>query len=579
MSNKEITGAEIFLECLKKEKVDTLFAYPGGVVLKIFDVLYGQKDIRMILPRHEQGGVHMADGYARSTGKVGVALVTSGPGATNVVTALATAYMDSIPIVVFTGQVPTALIGNDAFQEADIVGITRPCTKYNFLIKDVKDIARTVKEAFYIASTGRPGPVLVDLPRDVVTNKAEFHYPDKVEIRSYNPTVIGNKWQIKQAAEAIAKAKKPVAYIGGGVILSNAATEILEFAEITKIPVTHTLMGIGGFPGTHPLSLGMLGMHGTYYANMAIHNSDLIVAIGARFDDRVTGKVEGFAPDAKIIHIDVDPTSIRKNVRVDIPIVGDVKHVMVALNKELHTIKEPWDQIRKSWLRQIDAWREERPLTYEYADDVIKPQFVVEKLYEVTKGDALIVTDVGQHQMWAAQYYKFDRPRNWLSSGGLGTMGYGFPAAIGAKVANPNREVFCISGDGGIQMNIQELATSVENHIPVKVVILNNRFLGMVRQWQELFYQERYSSVDLGSTPDFVKVAEAYGAVGLRAVKPVDVVPVLKEALKSKRTVFMDFVTARYEKVFPMVPAGASINEMIFGEEQKKEEKKLKAVK
>jgi acetolactate synthase-1/2/3 large subunit len=579
MSNKQITGAEIFLECLKKEKVDTLFCYPGGVVLKIFDVLYDQKDIRMILPRHEQGGVHMADGYARSTGKVGVALVTSGPGATNVVTALATAYMDSIPIVVFTGQVPTALIGNDAFQEADIVGITRPCTKYNFLVKDVNELAKTVKEAFYLASTGRPGPVLVDLPRDVVTNKAEFHYPDKVEIRSYNPTVTGNKWQIKQAAEAIAKAKKPVAYIGGGVILSNAAPEILEFAEITKIPVTHTLMGIGGFPGTHPLSLGMLGMHGTYYANMAIHNSDLIVAIGARFDDRVTGKVEGFAPEAKIIHIDVDPTSIRKNVRVDIPIVGDVRHVMVDLNKELRHIKEPWEAIRKSWLKQIDTWREERPLTYEYADDVIKPQFVVEKLYEVTGGDAIIVTDVGQHQMWAAQYYKFDRPRNWCTSGGLGTMGYGFPAAIGAKVAHPDRNVFSISGDGSIQMNIQELATAVENRIPVKVVILNNRYLGMVRQWQELFYQERYSSVDLGSTPDFVKLAEAYGAVGLRATKPSEVVPVLKESLKVKTTVFMDFVTARYEKVFPMVPAGAAINEMIFGEEKKKEEKKLKAVK
>jgi acetolactate synthase-1/2/3 large subunit len=570
--SKQITGAEIFLECLKKEKVDTLFCYPGGVVLKIFDVLYDQKDVRIILPRHEQGGVHMADGYARSTGKVGVALVTSGPGATNVVTGLTTAYMDSIPIVVFTGQVPTALIGNDAFQEADIVGITRPY-QVQLPRQGREGYRRTIREAFYIASSGRPGPVLIDLPRDVVTSKADFIYPDKVEIRSYNPTVSGNKWQIKQAAEAIAKAKKPVTYIGGGVILSNAAAEILEFAEITKIPVTHTLMGIGGFPGTHPLSLGMLGMHGTYYANMAIHNSDLIVAIGARFDDRVTGKVEGFAPDAKIIHIDVDPTSIRKNVRVDIPIVGDVKHVMTDLNKELHHIKEPWEAIRKSWLKQIDAWREERPLSYEYADDVIKPQFVVEKLYEVTKGDAIIVTDVGQHQMWAAQYYKFDKPRNWLSSGGLGTMGYGFPAALGAKVANPNREVFCISGDGGIQMNIQELATSVENHIPVKVVILNNRFLGMVRQWQELFYQERYSSVDLGSTPDFVKVAEAYGAVGLRAVKPVDVVPVLKEALKSKRTVFMDFVTARYEKVFPMVPAGASINEMIFGEEMKKEEK------
>jgi acetolactate synthase I/II/III large subunit len=579
MSSKQITGAEIFIECLKKEKVDTIFAYPGGVVLKIFDALYEQKDIRYILPRHEQGGVHMADGYARSTGKVGVALVTSGPGATNVVTALATAYMDSIPIVVFTGQVPTALIGNDAFQEADIVGITRPCTKYNYLVKDVKELAQTIKEAFYIAASGRPGPVLIDLPRDVVTAKTEFHYPDKVKIRSYNPTVEGNKRQIKAAAEAIAAAKRPVAYIGGGVILSNAAREILEFAEITKVPVTHTLMGIGGFPGTHPLSLGMLGMHGTYYANMAIHNSDLIVAIGARFDDRVTGKVEGFAPEAKIIHIDVDPTSIRKNVRVDIPVVGDVKHVMVELNKELRVIKEPWDAIRKSWLKQIDAWREERPLTYEHSDEVIKPQFVIEKLYELTGGDAIIVTDVGQHQMWAAQFYKYDTPRNWLSSGGLGTMGYGFPAAIGAKVARPDKNVFSISGDGSIQMNIQEIATSIENNIPVKVVILNNRFLGMVRQWQELFYQERYSSVDLGSTPDFVKLAEAYGAIGLRAVKPSEVVPVLKEAIKAKRTVFMDFVTARYEKVFPMVPAGASINEMIFGEEKKKEEKKLKVVK
>src|SRR5512139_3699543 len=579
MSSKQITGAEIFIECLKKEKVDTIFAYPGGVVLKIFDVLYEQKDIRYILPRHEQGGVHMADGYARSTGKVGVALVTSGPGATNVVTALATAYMDSIPLVVFTGQVPTALIGNDAFQEADIVGITRPCTKYNFLVKDVNELAQTIKEAFYIASTGRPGPVLIDLPRDVVTAKAEFHYPEKVKIRSYNPTVEGNKRQIKQAAEAIAAAKKPVCYIGGGVILSNASREILEFAELTKIPVTHTLMGIGGFPGTHALSLGMLGMHGTYYANMAIHNSDLIIAIGARFDDRVTGKVEGFAPEAKIIHIDVDPTSIRKNVRVDIPIVGDVRHVLMDLNKELRTIKEPWDAIRKSWLKQIDFWREERPLSYEYDDEVIKPQFVIEKLYELTGGDAIIVTDVGQHQMWAAQFYKYDTPRNWLSSGGLGTMGYGFPAAIGAKVARPDKNVFSISGDGSIQMNIQEIATSIENNIPVKVIILNNRFLGMVRQWQELFYQERYSSVDLGSTPDFVKLAEAYGAIGLRAEKPSEGVPVLKEGLKAKRTVFMDFVTARYEKVFPMVPAGASINEMIFGEEKKKEEKKLKVVK
>jgi len=579
MTNKQMTGSEIFLECLKKEKVDTLFCYPGGVVLPVFDTLYEQKDIRIILPRHEQGGVHMADGYARSTGKVGVSLVTSGPGATNVVTGLVTAHMDSIPIVVFTGQVPTPLIGNDAFQEADIVGITRPCTKYNFLVKDVKDLAQTIKEAFYIASTGRPGPVLIDLPRDVVTNKAEFHYPGKVEIRSYHPVIIGNKWQIKQAAEAIATAKKPVTYIGGGVVSSNAAEEILDFTEATKIPVTTSLMGMGGFPGTHPLSLGMLGMHGNYHANMAIHNSDLIIAIGARFDDRVTGRIEGFAPGARIIHIDIDPTSIRKNVKVDIPIVGDVKHVMVELNREVHAIKEPWEAIRKSWLKQIEFWHQEKPLTYEYADDVIKPQYVVQKIYEVTSGNAIVATDVGQHQMWAAQFYKFNKPRTLLTSAGLGTMGYGLPAAIGAKVAYPNKMVFCITGDGSIQMNIQELATAVEENIPVKVVILNNRFLGMVRQWQEMFYAEHYSSSDMGRTPDFVKLADAYGAVGLRAERPSEVVSVLQESLQINRPVIMDFVIDRYENVFPMVPSGGAINEMLFGDEKKKEEKKLKAVK
>ncbi len=579
MTSKIMTGAEIFVECLKREKVDVMFSYPGGVVLKIFDVLFEQNDVRIILPRHEQGGIHMADGYARASGKTGVALVTSGPGATNTVTGLATAYMDSIPLVVFTGQVPTALIGNDAFQEADIVGITRPCTKYNFLVKDVKDLAKIIHEAFYIASTGRPGPVLIDLPRDVVTSKAELHPVEKVKIRSYNPTVEGNKMMIKKAAQAIAAAKKPIAYLGGGVVGADAAPEVLEFAEITKLPVTTTMMGLGAFPSTHPLSLGMLGMHGTYYANMATHNSDLIVAIGARFDDRVTGKVEGFAPEAKIIHIDIDPTSIRKNVRVDIPIVGDVKNVMKDLNAELRHVKEPWDAIRKSWLKQIDAWRAERPLSYEHSDEIIKPQYVVEQIYEATGGDAIIVTDVGQHQMWAAQFYQFSQPRTWISSGGLGTMGYGFPAAIGAKVAHPEKTVFSLSGDGSIQMNIQELATVVENDIPVKVAIFNNRYLGMVRQWQELFYAERYSSTDLGSTPDFVKLAEAYGAVGLRAQKPSEVLPVIKEALKTKNTVFMDFVIDRYEKVFPMVPAGASINEMIFGDDQKKPEKKLKAVK
>ena len=579
MVSKQLKGSEIFLECLKKEKVDTLFSYPGGVVLPLFDVLYDQKDIRIILPRHEQGGVHMADGYARSTGKVGVALVTSGPGATNVVTGLATAHIDSIPLVVFTGQVPTALIGNDAFQEADIIGITRPCTKYNFLVKDVKDLAQTIKEAFHIASTGRQGPILIDLPRDVVTNKTEFHYPDSVEIRSYHPTIIGNKWQIKQAAEAIANAKKPVVFAGGGVLSSDASDKILEFAEATKIPVTTSLMGMGGFPGSHPLSLGMPGMHGSYYTNMAIHHSDLIIAIGVRFDDRVTGRVEGFAPNAKIIHIDIDPTSIRKNVKVNIPIVGDVKHVMTELNKEIHAIKEPWEAIRKSWLRQIELWREERPLSYEQKGDVIKPQYVVEKIHEVTGGDAVIATDVGQHQMWTAQFYKFDKPRTLLTSGGLGTMGMGFPAAIGAKVAHPDKTVFCITGDGSIQMNIQELATAVECNITVKTAILNNRYLGMVRQWQDMFYSGRRSSSDLGTSPDFVKLADAYGAVGLRAERPSDVLPVLKEALKVKRPVFMDFVIDRYEEVFPIVAPGAAINEMIFGDEKKKEEKKLKAVK
>ncbi len=579
MSGKQLKGAEIFLECLKKEKVDTLFCYPGGVVLPIFDVLYGQRDLRIVLPRHEQGGVHMADGYARSTGKVGVALVTSGPGATNVVTGLATAHIDSIPMVMFTGQVPTALIGNDAFQEADIIGITRACTKYNFLVKDVKDLAQTIKEAFYIASTGRPGPVLIDLPRDVVTNKTEFSYPNSVEIRSYHPTIVGNKWQIKQAAEVIVNARRPVVFAGGGVISSNASESVIEFAETTKIPVTTSLMGMGGFPGTHPLSLGMLGMHGTYYANMAIHHSDLIVAIGTRFDDRVTGRVEGFAPNAKIIHIDIDPTSIRKNVKVDVPIVGDVKHVMAVLNKEILAAKEPWDAIRKSWLKQIDVWRAERPLSYEQREDIIKPQFVVEKLYEVTGGDAIIATDVGQHQMWAAQFYKFDKPRTLITSGGLGTMGLGFPAAIGAKVAYPDKTVFCLTGDGSVQMNIQELATAVEYNIQVKTAVLNNRYLGMVRQWQDMFYSGHYSSSDLGNSPDFVKLAQAYGAVGLRAEKPSEVVPVLKEALKIKLPVFMDFVIDRYEDVFPIVPPGAAINEMRFGDEKKKEERPLKAVK
>lgn len=576
------SGAEILIECLKKEGVKHVFGYPGGVVLNIFDVLYDEKGLELILTRHEQGAIHAADGYARVSGKVGVAIVTSGPGATNTVTGIATAAMDSIPLVVFSGQVPTMLIGNDAFQEADIVGITRPCTKHNFLVNDVKDLAKTVREAFHIASTGRPGPVLIDLPKDVTAGMTEFKWPKQVQIRSYNPTYHGNKWMIKQAAQMILKSKKPVIMSGGGAIISGAAKEVKELAELAKIPVTMTLMGLGSFPGSHKLSMGMLGMHGTYYANKAVQNSDLLIGIGVRFDDRVTGRTADFAPHAKIMQIDIDPTSIRKNVRVDLPVVGDVKNVLKDTLKILKEQKGQWGAVRTSWLKQIDKWKKERPLSYRTEKDVIKPEFVVEQIYEITKGNAIICTEVGQNQMWAAQFYKYDKPRKWLSSGGLGTMGYGFPAAIGAQIACPDQLVFDIAGDGSIQMNIQELATAVINKLPVKVAILNNGVLGMVRQWQELFFKERYSHVHLNTdtVPDFVKVAEAYGAVGLRATKPSEVMPVLKEALKvRKQPVFMDFVVDWKEKVFPMVPAGAAIDEMIFDEDIKKPEKKLRAVK
>jgi acetolactate synthase-1/2/3 large subunit len=577
----KISGAEIFLECLKKEGVKHIFGYPGGVILNIFDLLHDEKDLQLILTRHEQGAVHAADGYARASGKPGVALVTSGPGATNTVTGIATASMDSIPLVVFSGQVPTLLIGNDAFQEADIVGITRPCTKYNYLVKDVKDLAETIKEAFYIATTGRPGPVLIDLPKDVTSSKTEFVWPESINIRSYRPTYEGNKFMINQAAHMIARAKQPVIVAGGGVILSGASRELKELAEYTDVPVTMTLMGLGGFPGSHKLSLGMPGMHGTFFANKAIQEADLLVAVGMRFDDRVTGKIAAFAPNAKIVHIDIDPTSIRKNVRVDVPIVGDVKKVLTVLNKVMkEEVKEQWREVRKAWLKQIAAWKAERPMSYDREADVIKPQYVVEKIYELTKGDAIIATEVGQNQMWTAQFYKFDKPRTLLSSGGLGTMGYGFPAAIGAQFAFPNKLVIDVAGDGSIQMNIQELATAVINKLPVKVAILNNRYLGMVRQWQELFFQERYAHTKLDDTvPDFVKIAEAYNAVGLRATKRSEVEPVLKEAFSIKRPVMMDFVVDWKEKVYPMVPAGAAIDEMLFLEEEKKAEKKLKAVK
>jgi acetolactate synthase-1/2/3 large subunit len=563
----KLTGAEILIECLKREGVKTIFALPGGVVLKIFDMLHQQKDIEVVLTRHEQGAGHMAEGYAKATGKAGVCLVTSGPGMTNVITALADAYMDSVPLVCFSGQVPTSLIGNDAFQEADNVGLSRPCTKYNFLVKDVKDLAVTIKEAFYIATTGRPGPVLVDIPKDVSMEKTEFIYPNSIAIRSYNPVYEGNKWQIKQAAEAMTKAKKPVLYVGGGVVFSGASQELLELAELTHMPVDMTLMGLGAFPGEHPQSMGMLGMHGTYWANMVMHYSDLVVAIGARFDDRVTGKVSEFCPHAKVIHIDIDPTSIRKNVNVDIPIVGDCKMVLRELIQILRaTVNGDQRELRKPWWNQIREWQQANPLAYQQeADGPIKPQHVIQRLYELTKDrDPIVSTDVGQHQMWAAQYFKLAKPNRWLTSGGLGTMGFGFPAAMGAQAAFPGRLVLCIAGDGSIQMNMQEMATAVVHKLPVKIIILNNRFHGMVRQWQDLFYEGRYASSDLETTPDFVKLAEAYGAVGLRASKPSEIDAVLKEAIAVNKPVIVDVPTYRYENVYPMIPAGGCNHEMIL---------------
>ncbi|HXG51956.1 MAG TPA: biosynthetic-type acetolactate synthase large subunit [candidate division Zixibacteria bacterium] len=561
------SGAEIFVESLRHEGVKTVFGLPGGVVLKIFDVLCQQKDIELVLTRHEQAAAHMAEGYAKATGKAGVVLVTSGPGMTNIVTGLADAYMDSVPLVAFTGQVSTNLIGNDAFQEADNVGISRPCTKHNVLVKNVADLAQTIKEAFYIATSGRPGPVLVDIPKDVSTDKAEFKYPDRVYLRGYNPTVTGNKHQIRQAAEAIMKAKKPVIYVGGGAIFANAADEVRELAEITQIPVTMTLMGLGSFPGTHPLSLGMLGMHGGYWTNMAMHHADLLIAVGARFDDRVTGKLSEFCPEARVVHIDIDPTSIKKTVHAHIPIVGDVKAVLHQLNVMLRSMDGNPAEVksqRAAWLKQVEQWRNEHPLTYRQDDRVTKPQFVIEKLYQLTRHEAIVATDVGQHQMWAAQYFKGSKPRTWLTSGGLGTMGFGFPAAIGAQKAYPEKLVLCITSEGSFQMNLQELATVAEHKLPVKVALLNNGFHGMVRQWQDLFYEGRYSASYLGKIPDFVKLAEAYGILGLRAVKPDEVEPVIKEALKHKGPVLMDIHTDPYENCYPMIPAGGAHHEMML---------------
>ena len=552
-----MTGAQIFIESLLKEKVEVMFGYPGGSVLPTFDKIY-DAPIKFILTRHEQGAAHAADGYARATGKVGVCIATSGPGATNLTTGIATAYMDSVPIVAFTGQVKTHLIGNDAFQEADVIGITRPITKYNFLVKDVRDLAKTIKEAFHIAGTGRPGPVVIDFPVDVQLQETEFNYPKQVDIRGYKPTLSGHPGQIKKAAKAISESKKPILYVGGGVIISGAHEELRQLAERFQIPVTLTLMGLGVFPTLHPLCLGMLGMHGTAYANHAIMESDLIIAVGARFDDRVTGRIDVFAPDAKIIHIDLDPTSISKNVQVDIPIVGDAKDTLKKLNEFIKTKPNTED-----WLKRIVDWKKRHPLTYKQ-DDKLRPQFIIEEIFKLTKGEAIITTEVGQNQMWAAQWYKYNYPRTYLSSGGLGTMGYGFPAAIGAKVGRPEKAVFDIAGDGSIQMNIQELATAVTYKIPVKIAILNNGYLGMVRQWQELFYKKRYSYTTLAN-PDFVKLAESYGAVGIRATKKEEVKPAIKKALSIDNVVLLDFHIEPEENVFPMVPAGEAINRMIGG--------------
>lgn len=562
--SEKLKGAEIFIECLKKEGVKHLFGIPGGAIIDLHDAIYKQNDIEFILTRHEQGAVHMADGYARSTGKVGVSLVTSGPGATNAVTGIATAYMDSIPLVVFTGQVPTHLIGNDAFQEVDIVGITRSCTKHNFLVKDVKDLAYTIKKAFYIAKTGRPGPVLVDIPKDVQTAMCEFEYPDAIHLRSYNPTYHGNPKQIKKVAKVIEQAERPLLYIGGGVITSNAHKEVLELAERLQIPVFTTLMGIGAFPGDHPLSLGMAGMHGTYKANMAIQYCDLLISIGARFDDRITGKVSEFAPNAQIIHIDIDPTSISKNIQVDYPIVGDSKLVLKEL---LSTLKDSnkIDQDREKWLDLIKKWNSEHPLSFEDSDKVIKPQYVLQLLNKLTKDiDPIVSTEVGQHQMWAAQFYNFNKPRRFLTSGGLGTMGFGFPAGIGASFANLDKQVFVIAGDGSFQMNEQELAVLATYKLQTKVIILNNSYLGMVRQWQQLFYGRRYANTNIEVQPDFVKLSESYGIAAKRVEDKKDVEQALIEMINYKGPYILDIKIEREENVYPMVPGGAPLSDMIL---------------
>ncbi len=562
----ELNGAQIVIQSLKDEGVEFIFGYPGGAVLHLYDAIFQQDDVKHILVRHEQGATHAADGYARATGKPGVVLVTSGPGATNAITGIATAYMDSIPMVIISGQVSLPVIGSDAFQEVDMVGITRPCVKHNFLVKDVTKLAETIKKAFYVATTGRPGPVVVDVPKDITDPniKVPYKYPKNVVIRSYNPTATGHKGQIKKAVDLLLAAQKPIIYSGGGVVLGEASKELTEFAQILGFPITNTLMGLGAYPATDKQFVGMLGMHGTYEANMAMHESDVIIAIGARFDDRVTGKLDEFCPYAKIIHIDVDPASISKTVKVDIPIVGDVKPVldqMLELIKE--SKKKPSKKALETWWNQIEKWRSVKCLEYDRESRLIKPQYVIEQLYEVTKGDAYITSDVGQHQMYAAQYYHFDKPRRWINSGGLGTMGFGLPAAIGVKLAFPDADVACVTGEASIQMCIQELSTALQYNTPIKIINLNNRYMGMVRQWQEFSYESRYSHSYMDTIPEFVQLAEAYGHVGMRIDKPEEVRPALEEAFAMKdRTVFLDIMTDRTENVYPMIESGKAHHDM-----------------
>lgn len=561
----KLKGSQILMESMIKEGVDTIFGFPGGAVLDIYHQIPNYP-LRHVLVRHEQGAVHAADGFARATGRVGVALVTSGPGATNTVTGIATAYLDSVPLVVFTGQVPTKLIGNDAFQEVDIVGITRPCTKHNYLVKDVKDLAKTIKEAFYLARSGRPGPVLVDLPKDVMAATCQFEYPERIAMRSYNPHYEPNLRQVRKALSLLKKARRPLIFAGGGVITANAHDELTWLARSLQIPVTTSMMGLGAFPGNDPLWLGMLGMHGTYVANMGINNTDLLISVGVRFDDRVTGKLESFAPEAKLIHIDIDPTSIRKNVSVDVPIVADCRLALQALRTELEKLLEGEDLSSRyeSWRDKLRAWDQAQPLCCPQGGERIKPQLVVQKLYEITQGEAIITTEVGQNQMWATQFYRYHRPRSWISSGGLGTMGYGFPAAIGVQVAFPDTLVIDIAGDGSIQMNSQELATAVSYELPIKIIILNNGYLGMVRQWQELFYDRNYCSTCMHHNPDFVLLAQAYGAEGFRVDKEQDLEPVLRQALASPKTTIVEVIVEEEENVYPMVPAGAGLGEMLL---------------